>query len=56
MTQKSTERTPRQSAPDVFQVVACLNEQVLLYRLAVLLDERREAFDSPKASFPSFRP
>jgi hypothetical protein len=56
MTQKSTERTPRKSAPDVFQAVTCLDEQVFFYRLAVFLDERREAFDSPRASLPSFKP
>ena len=56
MAQKSTERTPRKSAPDVVKVVARFYQQVFFYRLAVFLDERDEAFDSPRASFPSFSP
>lgn len=44
---KRAERTPRQRAPDIRELVARLSQQVVLYRLAVLFDELREAEDSP---------
>lgn len=53
MTQKSTERTPRESAPDVFQAAACFDQQVFFNSLTVFCYELREAFDSPSLSFPS---
>jgi hypothetical protein len=39
MAQKSTERTPRKSAPDVLQAVTGSDQQVFFYRLAVFFDE-----------------
>lgn len=54
--EESAERTPRESAPDVVQRVACPYEQVFFDCLTVLAYEFREAADSPSFSFPSERP
>ena len=49
--QKRLERTPRESAPDVFQTSTCFDQQVFFYRLTVIINEPREAYDSPRPFF-----
>ena len=50
---KRSEGAPRQSSPDVFELVVCPRDEVIRERLGVFICELREADYSPRLSPPT---